>query len=68
MDSYKAFWKYLGRAKRIDKNGNVVAYIAKTGRAWSKDGRLDKRQRPTEGGSVDVCLSVVKLLVHKTFL
>lgn len=68
MDSYKAFWKYLGRAKRIDKNGNVVAYIAKTGCAWSKDGRLDKRQRPTEGGSVDVCLSLDKLLVHKIFL
>ena len=59
---------YLCRANRIDKNGNVVANIAKTGRAWSKDGRLDKRQRPTEGGSVDVFLSLVKLLVHKIFL
>lgn len=59
---------HLCRAKRIDKNGNVVAYITKTGCAWSKDGGLDKRQRPTEGGSVDVFLSLVKLLVHKIFL
>lgn len=61
---------YLCRVRRIDKNknGNVVAYIAKTGCAWSKVGRLDKRQRPTEGGSVDVCLSLVKLLVHRIFL
>lgn len=47
---------YLCRAEHIDKNGNVVAYIAKTGCAWSKDGGLDKRQRPTGGGGVDVFL------------